>query len=86
MAVVQVGEQAGLSGFPAEGPARDEVGLREVRRDRERKEPEESRQHQYVRGNTHGGHAQTAANGLGDPEPVKLVETSGGLIYPCGLL
>jgi len=33
MAVVQIGEQAGLGGFPAEGPAGDEVGRREVQRD-----------------------------------------------------
>jgi hypothetical protein len=30
MAVVQIGEQAGLNGFPAEGLARAEVGRREV--------------------------------------------------------
>lgn len=66
MAVVQIGEQAGLSGFPAEGPAGDEAGRRVALRDYVREEPEVSRHHQYVRGNTHGGQAQTAANGLGD--------------------
>jgi hypothetical protein len=33
MAVVQIGEQAGLSGFPAEGPAGDEAGRRVALRD-----------------------------------------------------
>src|SRR5882757_548156 len=66
MAVVQIGEQAGLSGLPAEGPAGDEVGRRVVLRDYVREEPKVSRHHQYVRGNAQGGQAQTAANGLGD--------------------
>ena len=54
MAVVQIGEQAGLSGFPAEGLAGDEVGRREVQRDQIREKPKVSWQHQYVRGNAHG--------------------------------
>ena len=66
MAVVQIGHQAGLSGFPAEGLAGDEVGRREVQRDQIREEPKVARQHQHVRGDGHGGQAQTAANGLGD--------------------
>ena len=66
MAVVQIGEQAGLRGLPAEGLARDEVGRREGPRDQIRVEPEVSRQHHYVLGNAHGGQIQTAANGLGD--------------------
>src|ERR1700692_3162560 len=66
MAVVQIGEQPGLSGFPAEGLAGDEVGRREVQRDQIREEPKVSRQHQYVRWNAHGRQAQTAANGLGN--------------------
>src|SRR3984885_12126301 len=66
MAVVHIGEQTGLSGFPAEGLASDEVGRREIQRDQIREEPKVSRQHQYVRGNAHGRQAQTAANGLGD--------------------
>ena len=35
-------------------------------RDQIREHPEVSRQHQDVRGNAHGGQAQTAADGLGD--------------------
>src|SRR6202034_1657253 len=66
VAVVQIGEQAGLSGFPAEGPAGDEAGRRVALRDYVREEPEVSRQHQFVRGNAHGGEAQAAADGLGD--------------------
>ena len=42
MAVVQIGEQAGLSGFPAEGPAGDEAGRRVALRDYVREEPEVS--------------------------------------------
>ncbi|CAM5707232.1 LysR family transcriptional regulator substrate-binding protein [Streptomyces canus] len=42
MAVVQIGEQAGLSRFPAEGPARDEVGRRVTLRDDVREEPKVS--------------------------------------------
>ena len=49
MAVVQIGEQAGLGGFPAEGPAGDEVGRRVALRDDVREEPEVSRQHQCNR-------------------------------------
>src|ERR1039457_1963229 len=66
VAVVQIGEQAGLSGFPAEGPAGGEVGPRVALRDYVREEPEVSRQHQFVPGNAHGGQAQAAADGLGD--------------------
>src|ERR1035437_887397 len=66
MAVVQIGEQLGLSGFPAEGLAGDEVRCREIQRDQVRQEAKVPRQHQYVRGNAYGGDAQTAANGLGD--------------------
>src|ERR1017187_202283 len=66
VAVVQIGEQAGLSGFPAEGPAGDEAGRRVALRDYVREEPEVSRQHQFVPGNAHAGHAQAAADGLGD--------------------
>src|SRR5258708_3732085 len=66
VAVVQIGEQAGLSGFPAEGPAGDEAGRRVALRDYVREEPEVSRQHQFVPGNAHGGQAQAAADGLGD--------------------
>src|SRR5664280_2724325 len=66
VAVVQIGEQAGLSGFPAEGPARDEVGRRVALRDYVREEPEVSRHHQFVYGNAHGGQAQAGADGLGD--------------------
>src|SRR5688500_6343803 len=66
MAIVQIGKQAGLRGFPAEGLTRDEVGRRVALRDHVREEPEVSRHHQYVRGNAHGRQAQTAANGLGD--------------------
>src|ERR1039457_6022918 len=60
VAVVQVGEQAGLSGFPAEGPAGDEAGRRVALRDYVREEPEVSRQHQFVRGNAHGGRGPAA--------------------------
>jgi len=66
MTVVQICEQAGLNGFPAEGLAGDEVGRREIQRDQIREEPKVSRQHQYVRRNAHGRQVQTAANGLGD--------------------
>src|SRR5580704_7111983 len=66
VAVVQIGEQAGLGGFPAEGPAGDEAGRRVALRDYVREEPEVSRHHQFVRGNAHGGQAQAAADGLGD--------------------
>src|SRR3984893_39374 len=66
MAVVQIGEQAWLSGFPAEGPAGDEDGRRVALRDYVREEPEVSRQHQFVPGDAHGGQAQAAADGLGD--------------------
>src|ERR1700687_855139 len=66
IAVVQIGEQFGLSGLPAQGLARDEVGRREVHRDQIREEPKVSRQHQCVRGNAHCRQAQTVANGLGD--------------------
>src|ERR1700691_110543 len=66
VAVVQIGEQAGLGGFPAEGPAGDEVGRRVTLRDYVREEPEVSRHHQFVYGNAHGGQAQAAADGLGD--------------------
>src|SRR6202167_5019097 len=66
VAVVQVGEQAGLSGFPAEGPARNEAGRRVALRDYVREEPEVSRPHQFVPGNAPGGQAQTAADSLGD--------------------
>src|SRR5258707_2889496 len=65
VAVVQVGEQAGLSGFPAEGPAGDEAGRRVALRDYVREEPEVSRHHQFVRGNAHGGQPPAAADGLG---------------------
>src|SRR3984885_6711815 len=65
-AVVQIGEQAGLSGFPAEGPAGDEAGRRVALRDYVRDEPEVSRHHQFVPGNAHDGQAQAAADGLGD--------------------
>src|ERR1700735_4638774 len=66
VAVVQIGEQAGLSGFPAEGPAGDEAGRRVALGDYVREEPEVSRQHQFVPGNAHGGQAQAAADGLSD--------------------
>src|ERR1700677_2855263 len=66
VAVVQIGEQAGLGGFPAEGPAGDEVGRRVALRDDVREEPEVSRQHQFVHRNAHGGQAQAAGDGLGD--------------------
>src|ERR1022692_1220663 len=66
VAVVQIGEQAGLSGFPAEGPAGDEVGRRVALRDYVREKPEVSRHHQFVYGNAHDGQAQAAADGLGD--------------------
>src|ERR1700733_14953636 len=39
VAVVQIGEQAGLRGFPAEGPAGDEAGRRGALRDYVREEP-----------------------------------------------
>src|SRR5882757_5497288 len=64
--VVQVGHQCGLSRFPAQGLARDQTGGRKVQRDQIRELPEVSRQHQDIHGNTHGGQAQTAADGLGD--------------------
>src|SRR5471032_260712 len=54
VAVVEVLQQAGLSRLPAEGLAGDEVGRREVQRDRIREEPKVSRQHKYVHGNAHG--------------------------------
>src|ERR1022692_2317282 len=66
MAVVQIGEQAGLSGFPAEGPAGDEAGRRVALRDYVREEPEVSRHHQFVHGHAHSGQAQAATDGLGD--------------------
>src|SRR5476649_1705666 len=66
MTIVQIGEQPGLNGFPAEGLAGDEVGRGEVQRDQIRKESKVPRQHQYVRGNAYDRQAQTAANGLGD--------------------
>src|ERR1019366_1237040 len=66
VAVVQVGEQAGLGGFPAEGPAGGEVGRRVALRDDVREEPEVSRHHEFVQGNAHDGQVQTPANGLGD--------------------
>ena len=66
MAVVQIGEQAGLVGFPAQGPAGDEIGRRVALRDDVREEPEVSRHHQFVRGDAHDGQVQTAADGLGD--------------------
>src|SRR3954471_5475937 len=47
MAVVQVGEQAGLSRLPAEGLTGDEIGRRVVLRDDVREEPEVPRHHQY---------------------------------------
>src|ERR1700693_714680 len=67
VAVVQIGEQAGLSGFPAEGPAGDEVGRRVALRDYVREKPEVSRHHQFVPGNAHGGQAQAAADRAGGP-------------------
>ena len=45
MVVVQIGEQAGLSGSRAEGPAGDEAGCRVVLRDYVREEPKVSRHH-----------------------------------------
>ena len=63
--VVHVLDQSGLRRFPAKGLTRDGVGRREVQRNQIREEPKISRQHQYVRGNAHSGHTQTAANGLG---------------------
>src|SRR5471032_2875798 len=66
VAVVEVLEKAGLSRFPTEGLAGDNVGRREIQRDQIREESKVSGQHQYVYGNAHGRQAQTAANGLGD--------------------
>ena len=66
MAVVQIGEQAGLGGFPAEGLAGDEVGRRVALRDDVREEPEVDRHHQHVGGDAHDGQVQTAVDGLGD--------------------
>src|ERR1700755_2639429 len=66
MAVVQIGDQAGPRGFPAEGPAGDEIRRRVALRDDVREESEITRHHQYVRGNADDGQAQTVADGLGD--------------------
>src|SRR6185369_2303454 len=64
--VVQVGHQCGLSGFPTQGLAGDEVGGRVVLRDEGREGPEVPRHHQFVHGNADDGQVQTAADGLGD--------------------
>src|ERR1700722_76913 len=66
MTVVQIGHQCGLSGFPAQGLAGDEVGGRVVLRDEAREGPEVPRHHQFVHGNADDGQVQTAADGLGD--------------------
>src|ERR1700735_3282931 len=65
VAVVQIGEQARLSGFPTEGPAGDEDGRRAALRHYVREESEVSRHHQFVPGNAHGREAQAGAGGPG---------------------
>ena len=75
MLVVQIGQQAGLSRFPAEGLARDEVRGREIERNQVGEEAEVSRQHQHVCGDAHGRQAQTTADSFGDlaePETFSL--------------
>src|SRR6202158_4743151 len=64
--VIQVGHQCGLSRFPTQGLAGDEVGGRVVLRDEAREGPEVPRHHQFVHGNADDGQVQTAADGLGD--------------------
>jgi len=66
VAVVQVGEQCGLIGFPAEGLAGDQAGRRIGSGDQSHELAEVSRQHQDVNGNAHGRQVQAAADGLGD--------------------
>jgi hypothetical protein len=61
MTVVEVSEKSGVDRFPAEGPAGDEAGRREVQPGRHREEPAEVRR-QPVRGNALGGQAQVTTD------------------------